>query len=140
MDLKALNWAYNVLKREVHKLGGYVDVLLCDDKGFVFKGIFGLAGASVNDCELRGVLCALRCLSAFRTRALSANIGLAAGGSFIGAVNGGSECYVGFTMLSSVGVTLAARENSSPRWKRLAVDGGQVSHLWNVRWLRWRVR
>ena len=87
IDLEALNWSFNVLRREVHRLGGYVDVLLCDDKGFIFKAVFGLPGASVkNDsCEMRGVLCALRFLSAFRARrrnfttATTANIGLAAG-------------------------------------------------------------
>ena len=109
LDLEALNWSFNVLRREVHRLGGFVDVLLCDDKGFIFKAVFGLAGASVNDCEMRGVLCALRCLSAFGARNLTVNMGIAAGEAFLGAVKGGSECYDGFTMLSSVGVTLAAR-------------------------------
>lgn len=111
LDVVRLNGAYAAACRETRALGGHVDTLLCDDKGFVFKSLFGLAGESVHDSELRGVMCATRLLDLFQKESprITAKIGVASGEAFVGAMRGGSGTYVGFTMLSSSGVTLAAR-------------------------------
>ena len=109
LDPELLNWAYSLSCRETRELGGHVDTLLCDDKGFVFKAFFGLAGSSVHESELRGVMCALKLLAAFKKRGITAKMGVASGESFVGEMVGGSGRYVGFTMMSSSGVTLAAR-------------------------------
>lgn len=109
LDPELLNWAYAASCRETRDLGGHVDCLLCDDKGFVFKAYFGLAGSSVHESELRGVICSLKLSAAFKKKGVSAKMGLASGESFVGAMVGGSGKYVGFTMLSSSGVTLGAR-------------------------------
>lgn len=42
VDVKRMNLAFGVLRGWVSNLDGVVDTLLCDDKGFVFKAVFGL--------------------------------------------------------------------------------------------------
>jgi len=55
-----------VLQEETAKLDGTVDVLLCDDKGVIFKAIFGMLGKGVENAETRGALLAIRALERLR--------------------------------------------------------------------------
>ena len=108
VDVDRLNLAFGVLRESVATLDGLVDTLLCDDKGFVFKAVFGLTGEA-EDVEIRGTLCALRALDALSSRGVVARAGVASGPAFCGPVYGGSGHYVAFTMLGREGVTLGAR-------------------------------
>eukprot|EP00227_Mantoniella_beaufortii_P012989 CAMPEP_0197586318 /NCGR_PEP_ID=MMETSP1326-20131121/8323_1 /TAXON_ID=1155430 /ORGANISM="Genus nov. species nov., Strain RCC2288" /LENGTH=72 /DNA_ID=CAMNT_0043150919 /DNA_START=71 /DNA_END=286 /DNA_ORIENTATION=- len=72
------------MREETSDLDGTVDVLLCDDKGFIFKAIFGLLGRGVEKAETRGVLLALRVLHRLRRRKISARAGVASGVAFCG--------------------------------------------------------
>ncbi len=76
--------------RKTRAMGGHVDALLCDDKGYIFKALFGLAGQSVHDSELRGVICALHCLAEFEKKGIKSKIGVASGEAFVGVMRGGS--------------------------------------------------
>ena len=59
--------------------------------------------------SVRPWLRALRALQRLRRKKISARAGVASGVAFCGAIHGGGDRYAGFTMLSSTGVTLAAR-------------------------------
>jgi class 3 adenylate cyclase len=107
-NLQRLSGAFVVMSLEVKSAGGLVDVLLCDDKGFVFKAVFGVFGY-YEDAEFRAVSCALRIRERLEELSVNGKIGVSAGRLFAGAVNGGSGQWCGFTMLGSQGVTLAAR-------------------------------
>lgn len=109
VKLGLLNYALLAMREETARLDGTVDVLLCDDKGFVFKALFGLFGRGIESAESRGALLAVRVVAQLRRGGISARVGVASGVAFCGAIEGGDGRRLGFTMLSSTGVTLAAR-------------------------------
>jgi class 3 adenylate cyclase len=103
-----------VLHAQTMALGGMVKEFSCDKKGFVFKAVFGLFGASAGgEVEAQGTLCAMRALDRLKWRGFRASAGVASGVAFCGPVHGGSGQFVAFTMLGTEAVTLAARLTSA---------------------------
>ena len=108
LDLELLNTAYCALVEECTAFLGLVDILLADDKGFVFKAVFGLTNL-YDDFEFRACAFALKVTGRLRRLGVDCRAGVASGKAFCGIVEGGSGQWAGFTMLGSQGVTLSAR-------------------------------
>ena len=108
LDLARLDAAYRAAVSECRAFGGLVDILLADDKGFVFKAVFGLADLH-DDFEVKAAVFALRARDALGALGVDCRIGCASGSAFCGFVHGASGTWSGWTMLGSRAVTLAAR-------------------------------
>lgn len=78
MDVSKLSAALCVMTETVERYGGMTDVLLCDDKGFVFKAVWGVIEGH-EQAEERGVLAALSIFERLSSIDVRARAGISSG-------------------------------------------------------------